>query len=50
MIVTMLTVRVMKTAVNEVIHVVAMRDRLVAAAWTMAVSITSNLGRAFNGV
>ena len=41
---------VMKTAVNEVIDMVSMRNRLVAAAWAVTVSITANLGSAFDGV
>ena len=36
---------VMKTAVNEVIDMVSMRNRLVAAAWAVTVSITANLRR-----
>ena len=49
-IVAMVPMRVMKTAVNEVIDMVSMRNRLVAAAWAVTVSITANLGCAFDGV
>ena len=49
-IVAMVPMRVMKAAVNEVIDMVSMRNRLVAAAWAVTVSITANLGCAFDGV
>ena len=49
-IVAMVPMRVMKAAVNEVIDMVSMRNRLVAAAWAVTVSIIANLGCAFDGV
>ena len=49
-IVAMVPMRVMKKAVNEVIDMVSMRNRLVAEAWAVTVSITANLGCAFDGV
>jgi hypothetical protein len=50
MVVAMVAVRVVKTIVHQVVHVIAMRHRLVAAAGSMFVTLAPDFGSATDGV
>jgi len=49
-IVAVIAMRMVQAAIHKVVHVIAMRHRLMTAAGTVAVTVAVNLMRAVNGI